>query len=130
MLTSTYETTARRPASTGGAPPRAPRLGGPHVVSEPLTHEQPRSVDARLDRRQADPERLGDVGVREPLDVVQDERGSVVGGKAVDRLGQGVAQLTLQSHLVHAPGPVVHRLEVSRILQTYYKIVHAHNVSN
>src|SRR3989338_8518987 len=58
MLTSTYETTARRPASTGGALPRAPRLGGPHVVSEPLTHEQPRAVDARLDRRQADPGRL------------------------------------------------------------------------
>src|SRR3972149_6944414 len=116
MLTSTYETTARRPASTGGGLPRAPRLGGPNVVSEPLAHEQPRAGDGRLDRRQADPERLGDVRVREPLDVVQDERGSVVGGEAVDRLGQGGAQLTLQSHLVHAPGPVVHRLEVASVL--------------
>jgi hypothetical protein len=44
-------------------------------------------VHAGPDGARADAQHLGDVGVRHALDVVQDQRGSVVGRQSVDRVG-------------------------------------------
>src|SRR5207302_3078780 len=63
-VTVAYGTTAVGRASTRG---RSARL---HIVGELLADPQPRAMHPRLHRGQADAERLGDVGVRQPLDVV------------------------------------------------------------
>src|SRR3989449_11321738 len=81
------------PAKIGEGP--ATTLGRLEVLGQALAHEQPRAVHARLHRRQADAKRLGDVGVRHALDVVQGQRGPVVHRQRVDRGGQDLAQLAL-----------------------------------
>ena len=59
-----------RPREGGGS---SGALGRPlHVVGEATSHKEPGAVRPRLDRAQLDLQRLGDVGARESLDVVQD----------------------------------------------------------
>src|SRR5436190_1391509 len=85
------------------------------IIRQLLTHPEPRAVHARLHGRQADAERLGDVGVRQSLDVVHHERRPIVGRQPVDRAFQHLAQLAGQRAFVHALGPVGHRLEMTAI---------------
>src|SRR5213593_650013 len=83
-----------------------------HVVGELLANEEARAMYPRLHRGQTDTERFRDVGVRQALHVVKDERGAVVWWQPVDRSAQHAAQLALQGLLVHPLGPVGHRLEM------------------
>src|SRR5262249_16577722 len=97
--TSVHETTRRRPRSTSGRPGASGRL---HVLGQALADEQPRAVDPRLHGRQADAQGLGDVRVREALDVVEHERRTVVRREPIDRFAQDAAQLALERLLVDA----------------------------
>src|SRR5258707_11754986 len=61
------------------APPRraidfiaSPIRGRAHVVGQAPLQEEPRPVHARLGRAQLDVQRLGDLGIREPFDIVQE----------------------------------------------------------
>ena len=71
--TSGHQTTRPRLASTRPAAPAGQAAS--EIVGEPLAHEQARAVHPRLHRGQADAQRLGDLGVRQALDVVHHERG-------------------------------------------------------
>src|SRR2546423_6645353 len=104
-VTVAYGTTAAGRASTSPV--------GAEILGQLLAHPQPRAVHARFHRGQADAERLGDVGVGQPLDVVHHEGGPVVGRQAADGALEHLAQLAGERALVHALGPVGHRLEVA-----------------
>src|SRR5207244_3702214 len=106
-VTVAYGTTAAGRASTSPV--------GPEILGQLLAHPEPRAVHARFHRGQADAERLGDVGVGQPLDVVHHERGPVVGRQAADGALEHLAQLAGERALVHALGPVGHRLEVTAV---------------
>src|SRR5438132_8567510 len=110
-VTSPYLSTRRRPAQLPPGP-RGRLLRALHVLGEALAHEQARPVHPRLHRRQADAERLGDVGIRQPFDVVQHQGRSVVVRQRVDRGREHAPKLALQRLLVDPIGPVIHRLEV------------------
>src|SRR5262249_16289893 len=73
--------------------------GDAEIAREALTQEQPRAVHARLHRGQADPQRLGDLRVREPLHVGHEEGGAIVLGQIVDHDRQHLAERVLQSRL-------------------------------
>src|SRR6266446_5707204 len=112
----------RRPCRAGrtgrGAPAsRAGLLGRlGHVDGQPLPQKEAGPVHARLDGGQADPERLRDLRVRQPLHVVHDKGRPVVGRQALDRPREHLPELPLQRVLVHPRRPVVHRLEVPSLL--------------
>src|SRR5215471_18539217 len=66
---------------------QAPRRGrgrGGAIVAEAMSQEEPGAVHARLHGGQFDLKRLGDLGVREALDVMQQERGALVTRQEVD----------------------------------------------
>jgi len=75
VVTSRYLTIRAPKASTNRV--GRPRSDAGQVIRELLAHEEPGPVHPGLHRGQADPQRLGDLGVRDPLDVVQDQRGPV-----------------------------------------------------
>src|SRR5256712_4952180 len=106
-VTVAYGTTAAGRASTSPV--------GPEILGQLLAHPEPRAVHARFHRGQADAKRLGDVGVGQPLDVVHHERGPVVGRQAADGALEHLAQLAGERALVHALGPVGHRLAVAAV---------------
>jgi uncharacterized membrane protein YdjX (TVP38/TMEM64 family) len=61
------------------SPKRDAGSAAPEVLRKALAQEQARPVDARLHGGQADAEQLGDLGVRQPLHVVERKGGPVVG---------------------------------------------------
>src|SRR5262245_30126397 len=97
---------ARRALSAPPDRPTSPRSRCRQVVRQALPQEQTRAVHARLHRRQADVQGLGDLRVRQPLHVVEQERRPVVLGELVDRAGQHRPQLRLQRRLLDLGGPV------------------------
>src|SRR4029453_555017 len=101
----------RRPAARPALGRRGPgALRRLHVLGELLAHEEARAMHARLHGRQTDAERLGDVRVRQTLDVVHDQRRAVVGRQLVDGGAEHPAQLALERLLVDPLPPVGHRL--------------------
>src|SRR5262245_66644398 len=98
---------------TAGAAGYARRaLRGDEALGQALAREEPRAVYARPHARRGEIEGLGDLGVLHALDVVQNQSGSIVGRQGLDRLGQGMAQLTLQLRFIDSIRPVAHRLEM------------------
>jgi hypothetical protein len=83
------------------------------VLGQPLAHEQPSAVHARIHGRDVDLEDIGDGRLRCALDVVQDQRGPIVRWQRIDGRGDDHSQLTLHCRLVDPRRPVVHRLEMS-----------------
>jgi hypothetical protein len=81
-----------------------------------LAQRAPRTKDERLDRARGETQHLGDLGVRAPLDLAQDDRGTLVEGEMAERAanvlrrrpvlgGDLVRDVVVESepHLLRAP---------------------------
>ena len=73
-----------------------------HGVAQLLADKQPGAVHPRLHSGDAEAQDFGDLKVRQALDVVQPQRGPIVGGQCVDRRDQRHPQFSLGSVVFHA----------------------------
>jgi len=80
------------------------------VAGEPPAHAQPRPVEARLDRRDRDPEDPGHFLGPQSLDVPQDEHGPLIGRQRGDRVLQRRPCLLATEQLVRPAAPILDRL--------------------
>ena len=60
----------------------------------------------RLDRAQLDLQRLGDLGVREPFDIVQEKGRAVVRGQLVNGAPEHRFELPFDRRVLESPRPV------------------------
>src|ERR1700730_5229323 len=80
--------------------------GPAHVLGQASPKEEPRPMHARFDRAYLELERLGDLGIRETLDVAQEKRRAGVLRKLVDRAAEYPPELAFDRRVRQSPRPI------------------------
>jgi hypothetical protein len=80
--------------------------GFAHVVCQALPQEEPRPLHARLDRAQLDMQCLGDLGIREPFDIVQEKGRAEILRQLVNGATEHRFELTFDRRVLQSPRPV------------------------